>query len=56
MSRLIPARYYIEITRDAFVRGTGWESAWYVPLAIALLGGFFFQMAMRLLSTMQLAD
>lgn len=56
ISRLIPARYYIEITRDAFVRGAGWESTWYAPLAIALLGGFFFRMATRLLRAMQLPD
>src|SRR5690242_16733274 len=31
VSYLIPARYYIEVARDAFVRGGGWAAVWYVP-------------------------
>ena len=41
LSNIIPARYFIEITRDAFVRGTGWIGVWYAPLMIVLIGGFF---------------
>ena len=56
ISNIIPASYYIEITRDAFVRGTGWVGIWYAPLAIALIGGFFFLIASRILSRMQFSD
>ena len=56
ISNIIPARYYIEITRDAFVRGTGWVGVWYAPLAIALIGGFFFRIACRILNQMQFSD
>lgn len=33
-SLIVPARYYIELTRDAFVRGAGWSAVWYVPLVL----------------------
>jgi ABC-2 type transport system permease protein len=55
-SNVIPARYFIELTRDAFVRGTGWVGIWYAPLAIALIGLFFFRIATRILSRMQFSD
>jgi ABC-2 type transport system permease protein len=53
ISKVIPARYFIELTRDVFVRGTGWIGIWYAPLIIALIGGFFFRMATRILKRMQ---
>jgi ABC-2 type transport system permease protein len=56
VSNVIPARYYISITRDALVRGTGWAGIGYAPLAIALLGGVFFQLATRNLHRMQFPD
>lgn len=56
VSNVIPARYYITITRDALVRGTGWLGIGFAPLAIALLGGFFFRMTTRILSRMQFSD
>ena len=56
LSNIIPARYYIEITRDAFVRGTGWISIWSAVLAIALIGGFLFRVATRILKRMQFSD
>lgn len=56
VSNVIPARYYIAITRDALVRGTGWAGVGLAPLAIALLGGFFFRMATRILGRMQFSD
>ncbi|MGP1373872.1 MAG: ABC transporter permease [Almyronema sp.] len=56
LSHVIPARYYIEITRDAFVRGTGWLGVGYAPLAIALIGGCFLGLASRLLRRMQFPD
>ncbi len=56
LSNVIPARYFIEITRDTFVRGTGWVGVWYAPIAIALIGGFFFRTATRVLHRMQFKD
>ena len=56
ISNIIPARYYIEITRDVFVRGSGWVGIWYAPLVIALIGGCFFLIACRILKRMQFSD
>ncbi len=56
LSNVIPARYYIDLTRDAFVRGTGWSGVWLDPVAIALLGVFFFRTASRVLKSMQFSD
>jgi ABC-2 type transport system permease protein len=54
ISALVPARYYIDITRDAFVRGTGWPGVWYAPLILALMGSFYYFIAWRSLQKMQL--
>jgi ABC-2 type transport system permease protein len=56
ISAVLPARYYIELSRDAFVRGTGWPGIWYAPLAIALVGLFFFNVSRKVLHRMQLPD
>lgn len=56
ISAVLPARYYIELSRDAFVRGTGWPGIWYAPLAIAVVGLFFFNVSRKALSRMQLKD
>jgi ABC-type multidrug transport system permease subunit len=53
---IIPARYFIIITRDAFVRGIGWTGVWFDILMIIALGLFFFNVARRALSRMQLPD
>ncbi len=56
ISNIIPARYYIVVTRDAFVRGTGWAGVWYVPLIVGLIGFLIFMAATRNLKRMQLPD
>jgi len=56
LPNIIPARYYMEIARDAFVRGTGWGGIWYGPLMIALIGGLCFVVASRLLRAMQFSE
>ncbi|MFB2939210.1 ABC transporter permease [Aerosakkonemataceae cyanobacterium BLCC-F154] len=56
ISNVIPARYYIELSRDAFVRGSGWLGVWYVPIVLFLIFLFFFNVARRNLSRMQLPD
>ncbi|HEU4387143.1 MAG TPA: ABC transporter permease [Blastocatellia bacterium] len=43
VANVVPARYFIEITRDAFLRGGSWSGVWQAPLALTLLGsGFLF--------------
>jgi ABC-2 type transport system permease protein len=56
LPNIIPARYYIEVTRDAFVRGIGWSSIGFDLLMIAVLGLVFFNAARKALSQMQLPD
>jgi ABC-2 type transport system permease protein len=51
---VVPARYFIEITRDAFVRGVGWSGVWLSLVLIFLLGMMFFNVARKALSRMQL--
>ncbi len=35
---LVPVRYYIELCRDVFVRGSGWFGTWYLIVAMLMLG------------------
>lgn len=56
ISSVVPARYYIIVTRDAFVRGTGWPGVWSDIGMMALIGLFFFTVARKVLSRMQLPD
>lgn len=50
----VPARWFIQLSRDAFVRGGGWIYDWYLPLFLALGGLLFFRIAHKKLSKMQL--
>jgi ABC-2 type transport system permease protein len=56
ISHVIPARYFVILTRDAFVRGTGWLGVWFVPLAIATVGLLLFAIATRVIRRMQFLD
>ena len=49
----VPAQYFIEITRDAFVRGAGWSTMWQGMTALAGLGTFFLFTAWRKMRRMQ---
>lgn len=53
VSYLIPARYFIEVSRDAFVRGGGWPAVWNAPVVLGLLGAFFFLSAWKRMRAMQ---
>ncbi|HJQ34616.1 MAG TPA: ABC transporter permease [Pyrinomonadaceae bacterium] len=53
VSYLIPARYYIEVARDTFVRGGGWPAVWYVPVALAALSTVYFVSAWARMRHMQ---
>jgi ABC-2 type transport system permease protein len=54
ISAIVPARYYIELARDAFVRGGGWPAVWHAPLILMLIGSFFFLIAWRNMRRMQI--
>lgn len=56
VSNVIPARYFIEISRDAFVRGIGWSGIWFNLVIIFGLGMLLFTVARKALSRMQLGD
>lgn len=45
ISYAIPARYYIEVVRDALVRGGGWPGVWDAPIALSIIGAIFFFIA-----------
>jgi len=53
LSNLVPMRYYLEVLRDAFLRGGGWPRLWHVPIALGLLASFFFWRAWTALRDMQ---
>jgi len=53
LSNLVPMRYYLEVIRDAFLRGGGWPAMWYAPIALFLLGTFFFWRAWSVMKEMQ---
>jgi ABC-2 type transport system permease protein len=55
-SNIIPARYFITITRDAYVRGVGWVGVWFSLLMILGLGFLLFNVTRKALSRMQLGD
>lgn len=50
---VVPARYFIEITRDAFLRGGSWAGVWHGHVALMLLGTFYLTVAWRKMRKMQ---
>jgi ABC-2 type transport system permease protein len=54
ISRLVPARYFIEICRDTFIRGSGWSSTWYVPLILLSINFLLFKSSCRHLNSLLL--
>ena len=54
ISNIVPARYFIEGCRDAFVRGTEWNSHLYIPLALIIANIVLFRISTKLISKMQL--
>lgn len=53
---VIPARYFIDITRDAFVRGSGFPGVWLDLVMLIFLGFCFFNAARGGLARMQLPN
>ncbi len=54
VTNIVPARYFIEISRDAFVRGTGWTGVWTAPALLIVLAFVLFNLSRRILGRMQL--
>ena len=54
ISNLVPARYFIGVTRDVFVRGSGWLGVWPAVPALAGLALLFFGVAWLTSRKMQL--
>jgi ABC-2 type transport system permease protein len=54
ISSIVWGRYYIEIVRDALLKGGGWTANWFSVLMIALIGSVFYLMAWRNMRRMQL--
>lgn len=53
---MVPARYYIELTRDAFVRGCGWSTVWPIPLILLGFGCLLLFVSWLGMRRMQLKD
>ncbi len=56
VSVIVPARYFVILSRDAFVRGAGWDAVWFVPLILSLFCVVFFVLSWLVLRPMQLKD
>ncbi|MBY0357903.1 MAG: ABC transporter permease [Candidatus Obscuribacterales bacterium] len=55
LSNIVPARYYIEAARDAFVRAGSWSAHWYVPVFLLFLNVVIFTGAVFGMRKMQLS-
>jgi len=56
LTNVIPTRYYIQVTRDGFLRGTGWIGVWFSLLMLVVLSLLFLRASSLVLSRMQLPD
>ncbi len=56
VTNIVPARYFIELTRDAYVRGTGWTGVWTALVFLAGLALMFFNISRRVIGRMQLPN
>ena len=56
LPHFVPPRYYIDITRDAFVRGIGWSGVWFDLLMLAIFGLLLFNASRQAIKQMQLPD
>ena len=55
ISFFVPARHYINVSRDAFVRGAGWSGVWSEVAALALIASILAVGAWAPMRRMQLA-
>lgn len=56
VSYLFPARYYMVLARDSFVRGGGWLSVWYLVVLFLVFVVLYFGICNRNMQKMQLED
>ena len=54
LSYVVPARHFINVSRDAFVRGSGWSGTWLELLALASIGTVLAAVASLRMRRMQL--
>jgi ABC-2 type transport system permease protein len=54
ISNIVWGRYYIEIVRDALLKGGGWGANWFSVMMIGLIGLLFYFIAWRNMRRMQL--
>jgi ABC-2 type transport system permease protein len=54
ISSIIWGRYYIEVVRDALLRGGGWPAVWFGVLFIGFIGAVFYLLAWLNMRRMQL--
>lgn len=54
LSNIVWGRYYIEIVRDALLRGGGWPATWFKVVFIGGMGAVFYVMAWRKMRRMQI--
>jgi ABC-2 type transport system permease protein len=55
VSNIVWGRYYIEVVRDALLKGGGWPAMWFSVLMIGVIGAVFYLIAWRKMRPMQLS-
>jgi len=55
ISSIVWGKYYIEIVRDALLKGGGWPAMWFNVLVIAFIGAVFYLVAWRTMRRMQVS-
>jgi len=55
ISSIVWGRYYIEIVRDALLKGGGWPAMWFNVVMIAAIGGVFYFLAWLTMRRMQVS-
>jgi ABC-2 type transport system permease protein len=55
ISNIVWGRYYIEVVRDALLKGGGWPAMWFSVLMIGVIGAVFYLIAWRKMRAMQLS-
>ena len=55
-SVIVPARYFIVLSRDAYVRGAGWPAVWQTPVALVIFISVILLITWLGLRRMQLKD
>lgn len=54
LTMVVPTRWFVQLSRDSFLRGCNWSYDWYLPLILATSAAVFFGVAYSNISTMQI--